>query len=181
MINNKKISNVKNLLKKIGSLKLRSKKIILCHGVFDVVHPGHIRHLLYAKNKADILVVSLTADRFVKKGIYRPHIPEDIRALNLSALEMVDYVLIDNHEKPNELIKSLQPNYFAKGFEYGTSGLPSATKEEKKIVESYGGKMIFTPGDIVYSSTKLLDYSLPNIHLEKLAMLMKKIKFLSIF
>ena len=85
MINNKKISNVKNLLKTIGSLKLRSKKIILCHGVFDVVHPGHIRHLLYAKNKADILVVSLTADRFIKKGIYRPHIPEDIRALNLSA------------------------------------------------------------------------------------------------
>ena len=176
MINNKKISNVKNLLKTIGSLKLRSKKIILCHGVFDVVHPGHIRHLLYAKNKADILVVSLTADRFIKKGIYRPHIPEDIRALNLSAFEMVDYVLIDNHEKPNELIKSLQPNYFAKGFEYGSSGLPIATKEEKKIVESYGGKMIFTPGDIVYSSTKLLDYSLPNIHLEKLAVLMKKNK-----
>ena len=77
-INNKKITSLKGLLKKVGSLKSRSKKIILCHGVFDVVHPGHIRHLLYAKNKADVLVVSLTSDRFIKKGIYRPHIPEDI-------------------------------------------------------------------------------------------------------
>ena len=118
----------------------------------------------------------MTSDRFIKKGIYRPHIPEDIRALNLSAFEMVDYVLIDNHEKPNNLIKLLQPNFFAKGFEYGSSGLPAATKEEKKIVETYGGKMIFTPGDIVYSSSKFLDYSLPNLYLEKLSFLMKKNK-----
>ena len=100
-INNKKITSLKGLLKKVGSLKSRSKKIILCHGVFDVVHPGHIRHLLTQKIK-QIYLKSLTSDRFIKKGIYRPHIPEDIRALNLSAFEMVDYVLIDNHE--NQII-----------------------------------------------------------------------------
>ena len=60
-----------------------NKKIVLCHGVFDVVHPGHVRHLAYAKTKADILVVSITADRFITKGIYRPHIPQKLRALNL--------------------------------------------------------------------------------------------------
>ena len=49
----------------------------------------------------------------------------------------------------------MQPDFFAKGFEYSSSGLPPATKEEAKVVESYGGEMIFTPGDIVYSSTKL--------------------------
>ncbi len=58
----------------------RKRKVIMCHGVFDVVHPGHLRHLLYAKSKADILVASLTADRHIAKGRYRPHVPQDLRA-----------------------------------------------------------------------------------------------------
>ena len=79
---------------------------------------------------------------------------------------MVDYVLIDNHEN-QQFDKITSAKLFAKGFEYGSSGLPAATKEEK-IVETYGGKMIFTPGDIVYSSSKFLDYSLPNLYLKKI-------------
>ena len=74
----------------------------MCHGVFDLVHPGHIRHLLYAKSKADILVASLTADRHITKGAYRPLVPQDLRALNLAALEMVDYVVIDPNATPLE-------------------------------------------------------------------------------
>ena len=62
----------------------------MCHGVFDLVHPGHIRHLVYAKEKADILVASLTADAHITKAEYRPFVPQDLRALNLAALEMVD-------------------------------------------------------------------------------------------
>ena len=58
---------------------------IMCHGVFDVVHPGHLRHLSYAKTKANFLIVSVTADRHISKGMYRPHVPEDMRALNLAA------------------------------------------------------------------------------------------------
>ena len=58
-----------------------NKKIIHCHGVFDLVHPGHIRHLSFCKSKADILVVSITPDKFIKKGIYRPLVPEKIRAI----------------------------------------------------------------------------------------------------
>ena len=78
---NKKIVNVKKIvnIKK----KNRNKKIILCHGVFDIVHPGHIRHLAYAKTKAEILVVSITSDKFITKGTYRPHVPQNLRALNL--------------------------------------------------------------------------------------------------
>ena len=72
----------------------------MCHGVFDVVHPGHIRHLLYAKSKGDLLVASLTADEHITKANMRPYIPEDIRALNLAALEMVDYVIIDQNQTP---------------------------------------------------------------------------------
>ncbi len=158
-------------LKKILKNK-KNKKVVLCHGVFDVVHPGHLRHLAHAKTKGDILIVSLTADRFIKKGTYRPHVPENLRALNLSAFEMVDYVVIDRHEKANFILKFLKPNFYAKGFEYFSKGLPKATKEEIKVVESYGGKMFFSPGDFVYSSSKFLNSSLPEIHYEKLLILM---------
>ena len=59
-----------------------------------MVHPGHVRHLVYAKSKADLLLVSLTADKFINKGIYRPHVPENIRALNLAAFEMIDFITV---------------------------------------------------------------------------------------
>ena len=97
--------------------KNKDKKIIICHGVFDIVHPGHVRHLLYAKQKADILIVSVTSDIHINKGIYRPHVPESLRALNLSAFEVVDFVIIDKNPEPYDLIKKIKPNFFAKGFE----------------------------------------------------------------
>src|SRR5205823_8285025 len=78
----------------------RQKRVIMCHGVFDVVHPGHLRHLIYAKTKADILVTSLTADAHITKGQHRPHVPQDLRALNLAAFEVVDYVLVDSNSTP---------------------------------------------------------------------------------
>ena len=85
----RKVKTVDELCAVIGS-RPRAKKVIMCHGVFDLVHPGHIRHLLYAKEKADILVASLTADAHITKAHYRPFVPQDLRALNLAALEMVD-------------------------------------------------------------------------------------------
>lgn len=171
----KKIIKVSRLKKIIGSPP-RKKKVILCHGNFDVVHPGHIRHLTYAKSKADILIVSITADAYIKKGIYRPFVPESLRALNLAAFQMVDYVIIDNNNKPINNLNIIKPDYFAKGFEYTSSGLPLATEEESITVQNYGGEMIFTPGDIVYSSTKLLNLTEPNIDISKLVNLMNKNK-----
>ncbi|HWK44692.1 MAG TPA: PfkB family carbohydrate kinase [Stellaceae bacterium] len=150
----------------------RNKKVIMCHGVFDVVHPGHLRHLIYAKSKADILVASLTADRHIAKGTYRPHVPQDLRALNLAAFELVDYVLIDPNDKPLNNLKVLQPDFFAKGYEYTATALPAKTQEEKDVITAYGGEMIFTPGDIVYSSSKLIELEPPNLHTEKLLTLM---------
>ena len=70
---------------------------------------------------------------------------------------MVDYVLLDN-ENPNKFNKIFKPNYFAKGFEYNANQINKNTLEEEKTVKSYSGKMIFTPGDIIYSSTNLLKY-----------------------
>ena len=171
----KKIVNLKTL-KKILGRRPRKEKVILCHGNFDVVHPGHVRHLTYAKSKADILIVSLTSDRHISKGTYRPHVPENLRALNIAVFEMVDYVIIDKNKTPLNNIEFIKPNFFAKGFEYSSKNMPKATKDEINVLNKYGGKIIFTPGDIVYSSSNILSNELPNIDYEKLYLIMEKNK-----
>src|SRR5438034_719508 len=102
------------LAKTIGAFP-REKKAIMCHGCFDVVHPGHIRHLAYAKSKADILVASVTADKHITKGTYRPHVPENLRAISLAAFDMVDYVIIDENATPLDNIAHLKPDFFEWG------------------------------------------------------------------
>lgn len=170
-----KIKTVEELGQIIGG-RQRQKKVVICHGVFDVVHPGHIRHLLYAKSKADILIASLTADAHIRKGQDRPHVPQDLRALNLAAFEAVDYVIIDVNATPIQNISKLQPDFFAKGYEYTAAGLPPKTQEEADVLHAYGGELIFTPGDIVYSSTTLIDLAPPAIKIEKLLWFMESEK-----
>lgn len=167
-----KVVSVERLKEILQNMK-HEKKSILCHGVFDVVHPGHLRHLAFAKAKADVLIVSVTSDAHIKKGNYRPHVPENIRALNLAALEMVDFVIVDPNEKPLSTLQELQPDFFAKGFEYSNSELNPATQEEQDLIEKYGGHVIFTPGDYVLSSSKLISESLPNLMVEKLLIIMQ--------
>ena len=89
---------------------------------------------------------------------------------------MVDFVIIDEEATPLENLASIQPDYFAKGFEYTSSGLPPATQAEAEVVESYGGQLIFTPGDVVYSSSKFLNLALPQVQIEKLLLLMERNK-----
>jgi rfaE bifunctional protein kinase chain/domain len=150
----------------------REQKVILCHGTFDLVHPGHIRHLIYAKSKAHVLVASLTSDIHIEKASNRPFVPENLRAMNLAALEVVDYVVIDPNAKPLANLAVIQPDYFAKGYEYGQGGIHPKTLEEKDVVESYGGELLFTPGDIVYSSSAIIESARPNLSDDKLAYLM---------
>jgi rfaE bifunctional protein kinase chain/domain len=166
-----KIKSVAEIAKLLGD-RPRSKKVIMCHGTFDVVHPGHIRHLLYAKTKAPILVASLTSDEHIKKGNMRPYVPEDLRATNLAALEMVDYVVVDRDPTPIENLKIIKPDYFAKGYEYTAGSVHPKTQEEIDVMNSFGGEMLFTPGDIVYSSSALLELAPPTIAVEKLMVLM---------
>jgi rfaE bifunctional protein kinase chain/domain len=151
----------------------REHKVIMCHGTFDVVHPGHVRHLLYAKTKADILIASLTADEHIKKGNMRPYVPQELRAINLAALEMVDYVVVDADPTPIRNLGIIKPDYFAKGYEYTAGAVHPKTQEEIDILDSYGGEMIFTPGDIVYSSSALIELAPPSIAVEKLMTLME--------
>ena len=167
-----KIRNREEIKEAIGP-RPRDLKVIMCHGTFDIVHPGHVRHLTYARSKADILIASLTCDAHIAKANYRPFVPEDLRAMNLAAFEMVDYVIIDRDPVPLENLKHLEPDYFAKGYEYFDDGVHPRTKEEIEVLEAYGGEIIFTPGDIVYSSSRLIELEPPRIAAEKLHMLME--------
>ena len=102
----------------------------MCHGTFDIVHPGHLRHLMYAKEKADLLIASVTADEHIMKANHRPYVPQELRAANLAALEMVDFVIVDPNPTPIEQMRVLQPDFFAKGYEYFANGVPPKTQEE---------------------------------------------------
>lgn len=150
----------------------RERKVIMCHGTFDLVHPGHVRHLIYAKSKASVLVASLTCDAHIEKANHRPFVPQELRAMNLAALEVVDYVVIDTNPKPLENLRIVQPDFFAKGYEYTQGGIHPKTLEEKEVVEAYGGELLFTPGDIVYSSSAIIEHSPPNLAYHKLGSLM---------
>src|SRR5215813_1916514 len=105
-----KVKTVGEVAAAVGA-RPRPTKVIMCHGTFDIVHPGHVRHLLYAKSKGDILIASLTADAHISKANFRPYVPQELRALNLAALEVVDYVVIDPDPTPIVNIGINRPDY----------------------------------------------------------------------
>lgn len=148
-------------------------KVVLCCGVFDVVHPGHLRHLAYAKSKADVLVCAVTSDRCVRKGPTRPHVPQELRAAALAMLDIVDYVTICDEEQPLGLIDEIKPGLYAKGFEYSPEGGCRQPIEEVAAVEAYGGAVLYTPGDVTYSSTALVGAAPPDLRWDLLARLMR--------
>lgn len=168
----RKIKTVEEIIALIGP-RPRKSPVVMCHGTFDLVHPGHLRHLHYAKTKGGVLIVSLTSDAHIEKAQYRPFVPQDLRAINLAALEMVDYVLIDPNATPLENLARIQPDYFAKGYEYQEGGLHPKTQEEKDVIDAYGGEILFTPGDIIYSSSVIIETKPPNLAIEKLLLLME--------
>src|SRR5579862_2226079 len=138
---------------------IRSEKTIAqCHGVFDLLHIGHIKHLHHAKGFGDILIVSLTADKFVNKGPGKPYFSEYLRAEALAALECVDYVVINHNPTAIEAIKTIRPNFYVKGVEYqdAESDITGKISEEEAAVKSIGGRLSFTK-DIVFSSSTLLN------------------------
>lgn len=156
LINNK-ILSFEEIKHKIKSQR-HIKKVAQCHGVFDLLHIGHIKHLHQAKSLADILVVTITADSYVNKGPDRPYFTELLRAEALAALSCVDYVVINHRETAVEAIRSIQPDFYVKGIEYQDvkNDVTGKIVEEEEVVKSVGGKIIFTQ-DIVFSSSALLN------------------------
>lgn len=169
-----KIISRNTLLKKIGNFPRKiGNKVAMCHGVFDLVHPGHIRHLQYAKTKSDLLVISVTADLHVHKASMRPYVPQKLRAENLAALEFVDYVIIDKEPNPIKNLIFLKPDYFVKGREYVGGKVNPKTLDEMNTLKDYGGTFIHTPGDFIMSSSRIIESENPDLSIEKLLSLME--------
>lgn len=151
----RKVVSLDDLLAARQRARAEGKTVVHCHGCFDVVHPGHIHHLQHARSLGDILIVSVSADAHVNKGVSRPLIPDDLRASSLAALECVDMVHLNDHPTAVELLEQLKPDIFVKGREYQTSVDPRFLQERDTVI-SNGGEVVFSSGDVVYSSTALI-------------------------
>ena len=162
----KKILNI-NELRNIRN-KYKKNKIILAHGTFDFFHYGHLRHLIKSKKQADVLVVSLTADKFVRKGPGRPIYSQMQRAEIISSLDFVDYVVIINSVSGIEVIKSLKPNLYSKGVEYKKKSNDFTKKIllEEKTLKECGGKIYYT-NQLVLSSSSLINQINSNLNSPK--------------
>ena len=132
----KKIFNQNSIKEEIKKQRYQNKTIVLCHGVFDLLHLGHIKHFESAKKNADFLVVSITSDKFVNKGPGRPLFKKDDRANTISALSVVDAVIISNFETSEEMINLIKPDVYFKGPDY---------KNNKKDLSKNIYKEIFVP------------------------------------
>ncbi len=139
-------------------LKAEGRRISHCHGVFDLLHIGHFKHLKSAKEFGDVLIVSITADKFVKKGPGRPVFNESLRAEALASLESVDYVVIVEDISAIPAIESIKPSYFVKGPDYSDRGTVRGGNLDKELnsVKSVGGEIKFTD-DITFSSSELIN------------------------
>ena len=154
----KKIVKVEKLGRVCSKLKAKGKKIVHCHGVFDLLHLGHIRHFKLAKKHGDILIVTITKDKHVKRGPGRPVFNEYLRAEALASLSITDYVSIIDSPTAVACIKVLKPDVYVKGSEYKKKEEDITGKifEEEDAVKSVGGRLVFTD-DITFSSSKLLN------------------------
>lgn len=153
-----KIKNLGDLGKILSDLKAANKKIVHCHGIFDLVHLGHIRHFNLAKKEGDVLVVTLTRDKYVKRGPGRPIFNENLRAEMLASISIIDYVAIIDFPTAIEAIKILKPDFYVKGSDYKdkSKDVTGMINDEEEAVSSIGGKLIFTD-DITFSSSSLIN------------------------
>lgn len=162
MSSNSKIKELPELQELLEGFRLHGKKIVHCHGVFDLLHIGHIRHLHQAKKYGDILVVTITPDRYVNKGPMRPVFKEVLRAEAVAAVKDVDYVAINPWSMAVETIQSLKPDFYVKGAEYeqAEKDLTGGIQLEEDAVKSVGGQLVYTH-DITFSSSALINRFLP--------------------
>lgn len=153
-----KIRELSDIASLVSEEKQKGRRVAHCHGVFDLLHPGHLRHLQEAKKQGDKLVVSITPDRFVNKGPGRPAFNERLRLEQLAALIYVDYVVLNDSPDAVSVIKKIKSDVYVKGAEYRDheSDITGKISAEAEAIESVGGKVHYTD-DIVYSSSELIN------------------------
>jgi rfaE bifunctional protein kinase chain/domain/rfaE bifunctional protein nucleotidyltransferase chain/domain len=150
-----KILPLDDLLKRREAARAEGRTVVHCHGCFDIVHPGHIQHLQFARSLGDLLVVSVSADTHVNKGVDRPLIPDDLRAASVAALACVDHVHVNRRPTAVELLDALRPDVYVKGSEYERSADPRFLAERDTVMR-HGGRVVFSNCGVVYSSTALI-------------------------
>ena len=150
----KKIKSPNQLKKILGVLKRQGRKIVFTNGCFDILHVGHIRYLSRARELGDILVVGLNTDRSVRKikGEKRPIVCEKERAEVLSALKVVDYVVLFDEPDPLALIKTLKPAILVKGADWPEDKIIGGD-----VIKESGGKVVRIPLVPGSSSTNLIE------------------------
>lgn len=153
-----KIIPMEQAAKVIQKLKSQGKSVGLCNGGFDLTHPGHLKHFESAKKLCDILVVAVTADRFVagRKGSGRPVYTEKLRAYMIACLEFVDYVFISEFKSGIDIITALKPSSYLKGPDYINKTTPGITAE-REAIQSVGGEMKYTT-EPPMSTTKIIEH-----------------------
>lgn len=136
----------------------QGKRVVLCHGTFDLMHAGHIRYLQRAKQEGDLLFVTVTADEFVNKGPGRPVFTSQLRAENLAALSCVDLVAVNHAMTAVEALHEIRPDVYVKGSEYRNheDDVTGNISREQAAVEAHGGRIFYTD-EIVFSSSSLLN------------------------
>jgi D-glycero-beta-D-manno-heptose 1-phosphate adenylyltransferase len=129
-------------------------RVVFTNGVFDLLHPGHVRYLGAARALGDVLIVGLNADASVRrnKGPKRPINPEQERAEVLSALECVDAVVIFTEDTPADIIRLVQPDILVKGADWAADAIVG-----RDTVEARGGHVVRIPVEQGYSTTAIVD------------------------
>lgn len=162
-----KIIDFDTAAKKILELKKAGNTVGLCHGGFDLLHPGHIKHIESAAKLCDFLFVSVTSDKFVasRKGKGRPIFPEALRAYSVASIQYVDYVVISDFELATYVVEKLKPSYYIKGPDYANKSTLGITAERAKI-KMLNGEIKYT-SDQKLSTTDIIRYIQENVKRRK--------------
>ena len=155
-----KILTLNKLSEKLKVDRKNSKTITLCHGVFDLLHIGHIKHLQTAKKCGDKLVVTVTSDKYVNKGPGRPVFNQVLRCEAIAAIESVDYVAINDSQTAVNAIKILKPDIYCKGKDYKNfnDDVTGEIRNEINELKKFNGKIFFTE-ELTFSSSRLINRS----------------------
>ncbi len=153
-----KIVEVRRLAQYSAEARARGHRVVHCHGVFDLLHIGHIRYFEQARALGDLLLVTLTPDRFVDKGPHRPAFAEGLRAEAVASLSCVDYVAVNEWPTAEETLRLVRPDVYVKGaeFKHVQSDMTGKMSREAAVVQELGIQLAFTE-DIVFSSTHLIN------------------------